>query len=109
MALGGTTTRKDKLMDHLLLKRATTFEPGKRLSIEGWIYRKDIGAWVDADSPNVLMMTDELVPPYRSQTPFFPSDSASPKYNPDPQPPRPKPRPMSKKADMETGEDMKGE
>ena len=96
-------------MDHLLLKRATTFAPGRQLSTEGWVYRKDIGAWVDAESPDVLMATDEAVLPYGSQGPSRPSGPSSPKPAPRPQPQTPKPRPMSKKADIETGEDMKGE
>ena len=94
-------------MDHILLKRAIRFEPGKQLNTEGWAYRKDIGAWVDADSPDVLMVTDEAVVPYGVRESPRPNGLGTRK--PAPKPPRPKPRPMSKKADMETGEDMKGE
>jgi len=99
-------------MDHLLIKRATTFDPRMRLRTDGWIYRKDIGAWVDADQPNILMATGEPVCEYGSQIPSRPDKpNSSPKQppRPKPQPPKPKPRPMSKKADIETGEDMKGE
>lgn len=96
-------------MDHLLLKRATRFAPGTQLNTEGWVYRKDIGAWVDADSPDVLMATDEAVVPYGSQENPRPTSPSTPRPEPRPQPQRPKPRPMSKKADIETGEDMKGE
>lgn len=100
-------------MNHLLLERAFFFPTERVLQTEGWAYRKDIGAWVDADEPEILMVTGDCIRPYGTQTP---SDPDSPKPLEPREPtrripmqPRPKPRPMSKKCDIETGEDMKGE
>lgn len=83
------------MAEHVLIERARRFPVKMNPDIAGWIYRRDIGAWVEEDFPDRLMVANE--PP-------------RPSPQPKPQPIRqPKPRPMSKKADVETGEDMKGE
>lgn len=74
------------LAKHVLIQQASRFPVRAPEAIVGWRYRRDIGAWVDATSPACLMV--------------------------DPAPPQSKPRParpMTKKMDIETGEDMKGE
>lgn len=78
---------------HLLISRAFRFpaSPAPK-PVVGWIYRRDRGAWVDADDPDRPMADDRAL------------NAEDPKPRP-----KPKPDPMSKKADMETGEDMKGE
>jgi hypothetical protein len=77
------------MSSHLLLRRSFRFPPHQDLSIEGWTYNRDLGAWVTEEAPHRLMV----------------SVMKDPRPNPKPQP---VPPPMSKKADMETGEDMKG-
>lgn len=90
------------MSQHILIRFAHRFPVTTVQPISGWRYRRDIGAWVDSDASDSLYV-DGMV----SQNP------QPPKPPPKPQPPpapRPKPRPpMSKKCDMETGEDMKGE
>ncbi len=70
--------------DHVLIERAFRFPAQQPKDTEGWVYNREIGAWVDAEKPNQLMV--------------------EPGAGPD----KPKPRPVSKKMDIETGEDMKG-
>lgn len=78
------------MSQHVLLERAHRFEKGTaRLDLMGWTYRRDIGAWVDADNPEILMVSPS-------------SDTTTPPK------PDPRPKPVSKKCDHETGEDMKG-
>lgn len=74
---------------HILIERSFRFPVQTDTSsrFEGVHYRRDIGAWVTNDDPNQLMVTEVI----------------------DQNQPRPRPRPQSKKADLETGEDMKGE
>ena len=83
------------MADHILLARASRFPIPNEPPIRGWSYRRDIGAWVLQDQPDQLMV----------------SGTPGPRPQPSPQPrPEPRPRPpMSKKEDIETGEDMKGE
>lgn len=76
---------------HMLLRSAFRFPVQPRPTVDGWRYRRDLAAWVDEADPEVLMVTPPL---------------GKPGEPPPPQPP--KPVPMSKKADQETGEDMKG-
>lgn len=79
------------MSSHMLIGRSFRFRPAVEQPILGWIYRRDIGAWVDEKAQDQLMVAVMTQP-----TP------------PQPEPrPRPEP-PMSKKADLETGEDMKG-
>ncbi len=75
------------MTSHILIDRAHQFPVPCEPPIVGWTYRRDIGAWVLADKPDRLMVSR-------------PRDSRSQPY---PQPP------ISKKRDIETGEDMKGE
>lgn len=74
---------------HVLLALAHRFPLSELASADGWVYRRDIGAWVAQDSPDDLMINAMSNP-----------DPNSPE-----QPPRP---PMTKKNDIETGEDLKG-
>jgi hypothetical protein len=79
------------MANHILIARAHQFPIPNEPPICGWSYRRDIGAWVLQDQPDQLMV------------------SGAPDPRPQPSP-KPKPRPpMSKKEDIETGEDMKGE
>jgi hypothetical protein len=79
------------MASHILIARAHLFAVPNEPPISGWSYRRDIGAWVLQDEPDELMV----------------SGTSTPRPQPHP---RPKPRPpMSKKEDIETGEDMKGE
>jgi hypothetical protein len=88
------------MSEHILFRLAHRFPVATVQPIGGWRYRRDIGAWVDCDAPDSLYVEGVVL--------ANPSQ-AKPKPKPQPQP-RPKPRPpMSKKCDMETGEDMKGE
>jgi len=80
----------------LLFALASRLPAGDPAEVDGWVYRRDIGAWVDADNRELLMVLAADPPP-------------KPPPKPVPPPTRPKPRPMSKKFDHETGEDMKGE
>ncbi len=82
---------------HLLLARANRFPLGKIEDISGWLYQRTLGAWVDADEPNNLMVSSKpaAAPSPRPEQPSTP-------------PQKPKPIPASKKCDVETGEDMKG-
>jgi hypothetical protein len=79
----------------LLLALAERIPASEPSLVEGWVYRRDLGVWVDADRPFALMVM-----------------SGGPKPGPRPPGPstpvKPKPRPASKKYDRETGEDMKG-
>jgi hypothetical protein len=70
---------------HVLIDRALQFPVPVEQPILRWIYRRDIGAWVSSDEPDRLMV------------------SHLSRRSDDPRPP------VSKKHDMETGEDMKGE
>lgn len=81
------------MRDHILLERAFKFQYAEVGPLNGWQYRRDIGAWVDESNPDELMVD---------------SDGVEDSERPRPVPPRPRPRPTSKKADIETGEDMKG-
>jgi hypothetical protein len=81
------------MLQHVLLDRAHRFTPSYPKPCPGWLYRRDIGAWVDADDPATLMIA---------------IDAGANKPKPAPTPPKPRPTPQSKKADFETGEDMKG-
>ncbi len=71
---------------HPLIRHAHFFPPVEPVMTAGWVYRRDIGAWVESVQPDSLMVAPQ------------------PKPNPTP---RPAP-PTSKKADRETGEDLKG-
>jgi len=74
---------------HLLLGLAARFPGGDPPVNLGWKYDRSIGAWVAEEDGSILMAN-----------PPKPQPSA---------PPKPRPSgPMSKKADFETGEDMKG-
>lgn len=75
---------------HLLIDRSFKFDAKEPRPIEGWVYRRDIGAWVDSGQPDHLMVDQPVNSPQR------------------PSVPQPRPTPQSKKADFETGEDMKG-
>lgn len=85
--------------EHAILRLANRFAPTEPVQPPGWRYRRDIGAWVNASYPDTLMI-----------------EYTQGNTRPEPQPPRPKPQPppsepplpMSKKGDIETGEDMKG-
>jgi hypothetical protein len=81
------------MRDHILLERAFKFRYAETGPLNGWQYRRDIGAWVEEFNSDNLMVSTE-----GAQNPSQPR----------PVPPQPRPRPISKKADMETGEDMKG-
>ncbi len=84
--------------DHLLIRLAHRFPPAAPMDVDGWAYRRDLGAWVSANAPEMLMVSEVVE-----------SLSKEPRPQPRPQPrPEPRPMPMSKKADHETGEDMKG-
>lgn len=72
----------------LLISLALHFSADEPPLLNGWVYRRDLGVWVDADDQESLMV------------------GSAPK--PGPTAPKPKPRPISKKHDRETGEDMKG-
>jgi hypothetical protein len=76
---------------------------------EGWKYRQDIGVWVDADDMETAMMTGHQIPmpAQGAKRPQQPERRPRPRKTPDPG--KRKPRPMTKKCDIETGEDMKGE
>lgn len=80
-------------MAHLLISRAHRFArpPEPQDSPSAWKYDRSIGAWLLAGSNRKLMVRSLASQP-----------------NPPEEPPPPDP-PMSKKADLETGEDMKGE
>lgn len=87
------STDSESAREPLLLALAAKFPTREPPMEGGWIYRRDIGAWVDIENRDSLMV----------------SVSAQPKPpHPRPTPDRPKPSPQSKKADVETGEDMKG-
>jgi len=44
---------------HILFERAHRFPKGKdRLDLSGWYYRRDIGAWVDTDDRQCLMVAE---------------------------------------------------
>lgn len=82
---------------HPLLREAHMFPAGAGSDVAGWRYRRDVGAWVDDADPDSLMVLQ----------------AAKPGGPPEPKPPAPRPKPpkpipVSKKADSETGEDMKG-
>ena len=66
---------------HPLLQHAFRFRPEQVEPAPGCRYSREIGAWVAATDGELLVV---------------------------PQPGKPRPKPMSKKADVETGEDMKG-
>jgi hypothetical protein len=85
------------MSSHILVSRAFRFPVQAPKLGDGWAYRRDIGAWVDADLPSNLMVDPNPKPEPR------------PHPQPRPEPYRPKPRPASKKFDVETGEDLKGE
>jgi hypothetical protein len=89
------------MSQHVLIRFAHRFPVIAVQPISGWRYRRDIGAWVDCDAPDSLYADGTVC-----QNPQPPKPAPKP-----PRPtPRPKPRPpMSKKCDIETGEDMKGE
>lgn len=89
-----------QLRPPLLLALAARLPASEPAQIVGWLYRRDLGAWVDADDRTALMVLAADPPP--KPTPKLAPKPASP-------PATPKPRPMSKKFDHETGEDMKGE
>jgi hypothetical protein len=90
------------MTEHVLLRLANRFPAREPDPVVGWLYNRDIGAWVDLADPSTLYAY-EIV--NVGQTGPKPSPG-TPK--PPPQPvPKPRP-PMSKKADLETGEDMKG-
>lgn len=69
---------------HPAIQLAKRFDPARNDVHPYWTYRRDIGAWVAACEPAALMV------------------SSISKKDP------PHPVPTSKKADVETGEDMKG-
>ncbi len=79
------------LRKHPLLGEAHKFPTNPTSDVVGWRYRRDVGAWVDDNDPDSLMVD---------------CMAAKPGEVPSPRPP--KPMPVSKKADRETGEDMKG-
>jgi hypothetical protein len=87
---------------HVMMRLAHRFPLPTVQPIAGWRYRRDIGAWVDCHAPDTL---------YADGVALVNAAQPNPKPKPTPEPqPKPKPRPpMSKKCDMETGEDMKGE
>ncbi len=65
---------------HILLKHATTYERfSGSLAPEGCVYDPHIGAWLISDTGKLLVETTK------------------------------RPKPPTKKADVETGEDQKGE
>jgi hypothetical protein len=86
---------------HILLERAFKFpveRPTAGDLYPGWCYDRRRGAWISVLN-NELMVTEATNPP-----------RPRPQPQPRPEPPNPRPpRPVSKKADAETGEDMKGE
>ena len=86
------------LKDHLLLARAHRFPLIPSTVGEGWQYRRELGAWVETAAPDSLMV---------SWTAGTIGKQPNPQPNPQPRP-QPRPMPTSKKADVETGEDMKG-
>ena len=77
--------RGDPMANHILIDRAFRFPVPIEQPVPRWKYRRDIGAWVSSDEPERLMVSNL-------------SRRAD-----DPRPP------VSKKHDIETGEDMKGE
>lgn len=84
---------------HILFERAFTFPVGTAAAATqypDWRYDRNVGAWVSI-TDGELMVAEATNP------------NPKPKPTPTPPPPSPRPRPMSKKADVETGEDMKGE
>ncbi len=85
------------MSEHVLIRLAHRFPATTVQPIAGWRYRRDIGAWVDCDAPDSL---------YAEGVAF--ANPSQPKPRPQPQS-QAKPRPpISKKCDIETGEDMKG-
>ena len=79
---------------HILFERAFEFPivtASGEAQYPDWRYDRQVGAWVSSTSGD-LMVAEAANPQPPRPTP----------------PPRP-PRPVSKKADLETGEDMKGE
>ena len=65
---------------HVLLELANTYPiPDRKLDPEGYYYDEQIGAWVDQQDKTLLVRTEK------------------------------KPTPQTKKMDIETGEDQKGE
>jgi len=69
-----------KEQTHILLKHATSYErPKISLAPEGCHYDNEVGAWVFSDSGKLLVEEPE------------------------------RPKPQTKKHDIETGEDQKGE
>ena len=84
------------MSEHVLIRLAHRFPATTVQPIAGWRYRRDIGAWVDCDAPDSLYAEGLVL-----------ANSSQPKPRHQPQP-KPRP-PITKKADMETGEDMKGE
>lgn len=84
----------------LLLALAARFSTADPLLVEGWRYRRDLGVWVDADNPSALMVASGSLIHGAGPQPRPPNPPA---------PDKPRPRPASKKFDIETGEDMKGE
>lgn len=78
------------IKDHVVIRDAHRFSPAEFSIDAGWQYRRDIGAWVDALVPDSLMVLASAARPDGGPV------AAK------------KPRPVSKKADQETGEDMKG-
>lgn len=90
------------MSSHVMIRLAHRFPVPTVQPIAGWRYRRDIGAWVDGHAPDSLYVDGVI-----SESPQPPRPTPQPQPPPTP-PPRPRP-PMSKKCDMETGEDMKGE
>lgn len=79
------------MRQHLLLGLAARFTRGEPPVYQGWRYDRLVGVWVSEKEGSILMAN-----------PTKPQPSV---------PPAPKPRPtgpVSKKNDIETGEDMKG-
>lgn len=85
--------------EHPLLSESYRFSIDAEPIAAGWRYRRDVGAWVLDSAPDNLMVAQGPNPP-RAAGP----DRPRPPQDPNP----PRPRPISKKADHETGEDMKG-
>lgn len=88
------------IREHVLIRMANRFPARGPDPVVGWRYNRQIGAWVDLAEPSTLY-AHEIVGQTGPKPP-----PGSPKPPPQPSP-RPRP-PMSKKADLETGEDMKG-
>jgi hypothetical protein len=76
-----------KMKDHILLQLAVRFPGGDPPINQGRRYDRFVGIWV-AEGSDVHLMAN-------------PTGPRKP-------PPQPRPGPMSKKGDIETGEDMKG-